>query len=294
MKVIFSIILIILFVNLAHSTTQIEDQFKRELNSLNEDLKQEILYGDLSLFSQGNSFKKKLKKVKISATLFKGRKFSQMVIKSFSHTIRGLKQIQKSSHSVLDMTFNNGLSGREMIVAALDSDNNKKILDIYSQKKAFLQSLGQTRNLNEKALDLTLDEIEDDEDFNFLKIESPNNYVSNDPVFSFLKDKCRPAFGEEDFFLLLFGFNRCTTQKYRIDRYTVGLGYLNAPNGFSYVTGVKIGKKGFMGIGARVQIGVNYAGGIGVFLGNGLIFTLDLERAYGLYAGATYFRLKPR
>ena len=43
-----------------------------------------------------------------------------------------------------------------------------------------------------------------------------------------------------------------------------------------------------------LQIGVNYAGGIGVFLGNGLIFSLDLERAYGLYAGATYFRLKPR
>jgi hypothetical protein len=284
----------IFIVNIGHSSTQIEDQFKRDLLSLNEDLKQEILYGDLSLLSQGTSFKKKLKMVKASATQFKGRKFAQMVKKSFSHTIRGLKELQKSYHSILDMTFNNGLSGREMIVAALDPDNNKKILDIYSQKKAWLQSLGQTTNLHEKALDLTLVEIDDDEDFNFLKIEASQNYVLNDPVFSFLKDKCTPAFGEEDFFLLLFGFNRCTTQKYRIDRYTVGLGYLNAPNGFSYVTGLKIGKKGFMGIGARVQIGVNYAGGIGVFLGNGLIFSLDLERAYGLYAGATYFRLKPR
>ena len=171
MKVIFSIILMIFIVNTGHSSTQVEDQFKRDLLSLNEDLKQEVLYGDLSLLSQGTSFKKKLKMVKASATQFKGRKFSQMVLKSFSHTIRGLKELQKSYHSILDMTFNNGLSGREMIVAALDPDNNKKILDIYSQKKAWLQSLGQTTNLHEKALDLTLVEIEDDEDFNFDEIE---------------------------------------------------------------------------------------------------------------------------
>jgi hypothetical protein len=57
------------------------------------------------------------------------------------------------------------------------------------------------------------------------------------------------------------------------------------------MTGLKIGKKGFKGIGIRVQVGASYAGGIGIFIGNGLILSLDLEKAYGIFAGVTYINL---
>lgn len=294
MKFISLIVLLILVCPLALAGISIEKRYEDAFESLNQDIQTELLYGDLSQSSVRRSLRAKIGQVASLARQVGGRKHSRMVKMSFERTIQGLRKMNKNYREALDMTYANGLTGREMIIEALSPENNRKILQIYQEKKESLSSVYQGKQLRSKALEVTLEEIENEQQFNFLKVAPLETYVLKDPLFSFLNEKCVPAFGEEDLFVLLFGFNRCWSQKYRIDRYTVGLGYYNARSGFSYVTGLKIGKKDFYGVGAKVLIGVKYAGGIGVFLGNGLMFSLDLEQGYGIYAGATYINIKPK
>jgi hypothetical protein len=192
------------------------------------------------------------------------------------------------------MVYPNGMSGREIVLEATDLENNKKIIKIYDHYKSALASSYKGSELKNRAMDLTLEEVSQNKDFNFLNLGVQKNFVLKDPVFSFIQDKCTPRFGEEDFFLLLFGMNRCFTNTHVVNRYSVGAGYYNATSGYSYVTGLKIGRKSFYGVGATVKLGVHYAGGIGVVIGNGLLITLDLEKSYGIYAGGTYLNLKAK
>lgn len=293
MKSILLLVLFSLVSPFAHSATPAaEKAYQTAFESLNQDIQQELLYGDLTNKSVVRSLKAKINQLAPLAKQVGGRKHSLMVVMSFHQTLNALAKMNKNYRAALDMTYANGLTGREIILEASNPITNAKILKIYQEKKESLSSLYSDRKLQARALDLTLAEIENDPDFAFLKMEPSDNYVQKSGTFSFLKEKCVPDFGEEDFFLLLFGFNRCHTPNYRVDRYTVGLGYYYAYSGYAYVTGLKIGKKNFYGVGAKVQIGVIYGGGIGIFLGNGLMLSLDLEKAYGIYAGATYINLK--
>lgn len=294
MKSFLIIIVFSLITRLVHSSTPIEKTYQNAFEALNQEIKQELLYGDLSQKSVKRSLQARIKKLAPLAQKLGGRKYKYMVVMSFEKTLFALAALNKNYRTALEMSYANGLTGREIILAAMDPENNRKIVALYNLKKDSLQTTYSGKELRSRAMDLTLEEIEHEQDFAFLKVEPIENYVMKDSLFGFIKDKCTSRFGEEDFHLLVFGFNRCFTEKYRIDRWTVGPGFYNASAGYSYVTGLKIGKKGFKGVGVRVQVGVKYAGGIGVFIGNGLMLSLDLETGYGLYAGATYFNLMPK
>lgn len=292
MKSILIIIVFSLITRLAHSATSLEIAYQDKFEELNQEIKQELIYGDLSNNSVKYSLNAKINKLATLALKMGGRNQKRLVIASFEKTVNALSSLNKSHKKALDFTYANGLTGREIISEAMDSENNQRIIGIYNQNKDSLKNLYSGRNLRIKAMDLTIEELDHDKSFAFLKMDRPQNFVMNDSAFSFIKEKCIPAFGEEDFHLLIFGFNRCHSEKYRIDRWTVGPGFYNATSGYSYVTGLKIGKKSFKGIGVRVQAGYKKGYGIGVFIGNGLMLTLDLDQAYGLYGGATYFNLK--
>lgn len=292
MKSILIIIVFSLITRLAQSSTQLEISYQDKFEELNQEIKQELIYGDLSNHSVKNSLRTKINRLAPLAQKIGGRKHRRLVITSFEKTLQALSDMNKSYLKALDFTYANGLTGREIIIEALDPENNRRIVAVYNQNKDSLKNYFSGKKLRIKAMDLTIAELDHDQSFAFLKMDRPENFVMNDSAFSFLKEKCIPAFGEEDFHLLIFGFNRCNSEKYRIDRWTVGPGFYNATSGYSYVTGLKIGNKGFKGIGVRVQAGFKKGYGIGVFIGNGLLLTLDLEQAYGLYGGATYFNLK--
>jgi hypothetical protein len=281
-------------INLAHSATLLETNYQNQFEAINQEIKHELLFGDLSKKSVKRSLQAKIKKIAPLARKIGGLKYKIMVVMSFEKTLLALSTMNKNYKTALDMSYANGLTGREIILAALDADNNKKIVEIYNQNKVSLGPTYSGKELRTRAMDLTLEQLDHDQNFAFLQIAPVENYVMKDGMFNFIKDKCTSRFGEEDFFLLIFGFNRCFTEKYRVDRWTVGAGFFSASKGYSYVTGLKIGKKGFKGVGVRVKVGVKYAGGIGVFIGNGLMLSLDLESSYGLYAGATYFNLMPK
>jgi hypothetical protein len=292
MKPLILAILFALMSTLAIGATSSEKiQYQNAFENLNREIQHELLYGDLTQRSVRKNLRSKIKTIKPLARKVGGRRHSLMVVMSFNQTLNSLVRMNKKYREALDMTYENGLTGREIIVKATDPENNRRILEIYEAKKATLTAFS-NHDLRSFALDLTLQEIENIPDFDFLKITPQRNYVMQDKTFTFFADKCIPARGEEDLFVLLFGYNQCTTPKYKINRFTVGLGYYNANSGFAYVTGLKIGKKNFHGVGAKVQFGIFYGGGIGVFLGNGLILSLDLEKGYGVYAGATYMNVK--
>jgi hypothetical protein len=277
--------------HMAHSST-LEKAYETEFESLNQEIKHELLYGNLASPSLQKSLQLRIKKLGSLALEQGGLKHKLMITMTLKKTVKALTSLNSNYREALDVVYANGLTGREIIIEALDPENNRKIVEIYNQKKESLRSTLSGRNLKIKAMDLTMAEVEHNQEFAFLNMEPVENYVLKDNVFSFIKEKCVPKFGEENFHLLVFGYNRCLTDKYRVDRYTIGPGFYNADSGYTWVTGLKIGKKSFRGIGVRIQAGIKLGYGIGVFIGNGLMLSLDLEKtAYGLYAGATYFVL---
>jgi hypothetical protein len=274
LKIFGFLILILSFSALASQDKKI---YEHNFESLNNDLLQELLYGDVA--KEKISLYKKINALESQAKSLYGKKFSRLLAKNFKHTVKFLSRLDKTHKEVLDLRFENGLTGREVIVKALDPKSFIKLQSIYEE--------------NQKDLSKTLLEAQASPDFDFLDLKAERNYVLQEQAFNFFASTCQPKFGEEDFFLVLFGFERCESNQYQLDRYTVGLGYINSVSGQSYMTGLKIGKKSFFGVGARVKIGVSYAGGIGVFIGNGLIITVDLDKkTYGLYAGATFAHMK--
>jgi hypothetical protein len=186
------------------------------------------------------------------------------------------------------------MSGKQILQKALNPQINQEIVRIYENKKNSLFFYQQGEKLNEIALQATLEELSKDEKFQFLFLNSPLLKTSKPPLFNFISDRCSPENGEGDFHLLLFGFYRCHGNKFRVDRYTIGPGYYNASTGTTYVQGLRIGRKSFFGVGVNVKIGAYYGAGLGVFVGNGLMLTLDLERTYGVFAGATYLNVRPK
>jgi hypothetical protein len=274
LKIFGFLILILSFSALASQDKKI---YELNFESLNNDLLQELLHGDVA--KEKRSLYKKINALESQARSIYGKKFSRLLAKNFKHTVRFLSRLDKTHKEVLDLRFENGLTGREVIVKALDPKSFIKLQSIYEE--------------NQKDLSKTLLEAQASPDFDFLDLKAERNYVLQEQAFNFFASTCQPKFGEEDFFLVLFGFERCESNQYQLDRYTVGLGYINSVSGQSYMTGLKIGKKSFFGVGARVKIGISYAGGIGVFIGNGLIITVDLDKkTYGLYAGATFAHMK--
>lgn len=274
LKIFGFLILILSFSALASQDKKI---YEHNFESLNNDFLQELLYGDVA--KEKISLYKKINALESQAKSLYGKKFSRLLAKNFKHTVKFLSRLDKTHKEVLDLRFENGLTGREVIVKALDPKSFIKLQSIYEE--------------NQKDLSKTLLEAQASPDFDFLDLKAERNYVLQEQAFNFFASTCQPKFGEEDFFLVLFGFERCESNQYQLDRYTVGLGYINSVSGQSYMTGLKIGKKSFFGVGARVKIGVSYAGGIGVFIGNGLIITVDLDKkTYGLYAGATFAHMK--
>ena len=257
-------------------------------------MQHELLSGDIShpVFQQ--SISRKMDQLMPNAEKVGGKKFQVLLKRNFKQTLRALSRYSKNKKSTLDLVYPNGLTGRQIVLEAINPETNHALVEIYQRHKTLLSLSLTGVELKSLAMAQTMKEIRHDHRFDFLQLKPEKNYVLQDQLFNFIADKCIPAMGEEDFFLLLFGFNRCGTQKYRIDRWTVGAGYYNATSGYSYVTGLKIGKKDFYGVGAGVKIGVSYAGGIGVFIGNGLMFNLDLEKSYGIYAGVTYMNIKPK
>lgn len=280
--------------HLAYSNT-LENTYQNEFESLNREIKHELLFGNLASPAQQKSLHLRVEKLGVLAKQMGGVKHKLMVVRTLQKTIKALSSLNANYREALDMIYANGLSGREIILEALDPENNRKIVEIYNQKKESLKTILTGKELKIMAMDLTMAEVEQNQEFAFLNLAPVENYVLQDGVFNFFKAKCVPHFGEENFHLLVFGYNRCLTEKYRVDRYTIGPGFYNADSGYTWVTGLKIGKKSFRGIGVRIQAGIKLGYGIGVFIGNGLMLSLDLEKtAYGLYAGATYFVLKAK
>jgi hypothetical protein len=274
--------------NLVEASTSIEKSWNKEVEQLNQDIQKELLYGDVSDTRFQNAIFKKINLLRPLADKSGGKR------RNFQKTLRALSHLMKNGSKALDIIYPNGLTGRQIVLEATDPEVNRALKAIYDRHKTLLSSYLSGHALKSKAMTETLLEIQSDPRFDFLNLQPEKNYVLQDQVFNFIADKCLSPMGEEDFYFVLFGFQRCQTQKYRMDRWTVGLGYYNATAGYSYLTGLKIGKKDFYGVGARVKVGVSYAGGIGVFIGNGLMFNLDLEKAYGLYAGVTYINIKPK
>jgi hypothetical protein len=118
--------------------------------------------------------------------------------------------------------------------------------------------------------------------------------LKSQQTFNFLSEKCQPKLGEESFHILIIGYYKCENDKYRFVHWTVGPGYYYANKTSSYITGVKIGKKDFYGIGVRAQVGIKFGIGINVYVGNGLILALDVEDASGVYAGVSYLNIRPK
>jgi len=291
MKSFLTVLVFSLLTNLVHSST-LERTYQNEVEALNQEIQQELLYGDLTTKSVKQSLNAKIKNLSSLALKIGGRKHRRMVVMSFKKTLSALAGLNNSYRMAMEMTYANGLTGREIITQALDPENNRRIMDIYNHKKDFLRSAYSGKKLLTRAMDLTLEELDKEKDFAFLKIEPAANYVMADSTFNFLKEKCVPRFGEESFHILVFGFNRCFSKKYKIDRWTVGPGFFNANKSYSYMTGLKIGKKNLRAIGVRAQVGIKYGGGIGVFIGNGLVLALDIDEGYGIYGGVTYFNLR--
>ena len=291
MKSFLIILVFSLLTNLVHSSTLLEKTYQTEFEILNQEIRHELLNGDLTSRSVKQSLKARIKTLGSIALQIGGRRNRRMVVSGYKKTLAALTSMDETYRAALEMTYANGLTGREIIIEAMDTENNKKIVDIYNQKKDYLRASYHGKELKDRAMDMTLEEVDGNQDFAFLKVEPVANYVLTGKTFNFLKEKCVSKYGEEDFHLLIFGINVCYSDKYKIDRWTVGPGYYYEASGYSYMTGLKIGKKGFKGIGVRVQIGASYAGGIGVFIGNGLILSLDLEKAYGIFAGVTYINL---
>lgn len=292
MKSFLTAVVFILLTNMVHSSTSLEKNYQTEFEALNAEIKQEMLYGDLSSRSVKVSLKARINKLGALALQIGGRKNRRMVVKGFKQTLAALSAMDRTYKTALDMTYENGLTGRSIVIEAMDPENNRRLVEIYNHNKDFLHASYSGKELKNRAMDMTLKEVEQNQEFAFLKVEPVKNYVFKEGVFNFLKEKCVSKYGEEDFHLLIFGLNRCYSEKYIVDRWTVGPGYYYESTGYSYMTGIKIGKNRFRGIGVRAQIGAYYGGGIGIFIGNGLILSLDLEKAYGIFAGVTYFNLK--
>ena len=274
LKIFGLLILVLSFSSIAKSQKEI---YESNFESLNQEIQNEILYGDLS--QKKFPLYKKIRNLATQAEKIHGKKFAGLLAKNFRHTVKALSRLDKSHKEILDLRFENGLTGREVIVKAMDPKSFQQLQALYEE--------------NNKDLAKTISAAQELSDFDFLNLKPERNYVLNEQAFNFFASTCQPKFGGEDFFLALFGFERCESGTYELDRYTVGLGYINSVTGQSYMTGLKIGKKSFFGVGARVKIGVSYAGGLGVFIGNGLIISVDLDKkTYGLYAGATFAHMK--
>ena len=294
MKLILSFLVFLLTTGLTQASVTLEKNFQTKIDSLTREINQELLDGNLARRDVQESLREKIRNIAPLAERVGGKKHKNLVVRSLRKTLRSLSRLDRTHRDVLNMTFENGMTGREIFLEATDPENNRKIVAIYNAKKDLLQKSYTGNELRSRAMDLTLNELNQSKEFDFLKMVPQENYVTSDPLFSFIGQKCTPEYGEEDFFLLLFGIHTCESKKYYIERYTVGLGYYNAWFGNAYVTGLKIGKKAFYGVGATAKIGTYYAGGISVYIGNGLILSLELEKSYGIYAGVTYMTIKPK
>jgi hypothetical protein len=294
MKLMLKALIFLLVTGSIQASVTLEKDFQSKIDFLNQEIRQELLDGNLAQHNVQKSLREKIGNISTLAEKIGGKKHKNLVSRSLRKTLRALSRLDRKYRDVFNITFENGMTGREIFLEATDPENNRKIVAIYNAKKNLLQKSFSGNELRSRAMDLTLIELNQSKEFDFLKMVPQENFVNSDPVFSFIGQKCSPDYGEEDFFLLLFGIHTCESKKYYIERYTVGLGYYNAWFGNSYVTGLKIGRKAFYGVGATAKIGAYYAGGVSVYLGNGLILSLELEKSYGLYAGVTYMTIKPK
>jgi len=139
MKSFLIILFFGLLTNLARSSTSLKKAYQGEFEILNQEIKQELLYGDLSNKSVKESLRARIKKLASLALQIGGRKHRRMVLTSFNKTLFTLASMSKSYQTALDMTYTNGLTGREIVVEALDPENNRRVLEIYTQKKSLLR-----------------------------------------------------------------------------------------------------------------------------------------------------------
>lgn len=240
--------------------------------SFQEEFKHQLLHGDLSDPEVKLNLKKKLRGMR-------GRK----------RALRALESLDRNYHDVLDMSLSHGLSGRQVLAEALDSKNVKLMNEMYASNKDFLRAAYSGKELKRRAFEKTMNELHERPEFQFLFFENTDK-----GLFTIVNEACQSRFGEENFHLLIFGFNRCWSEGFRVDRWTIGPGYYYASQGATRLVGLKIAAKSFKGLGVRVQIGVIEGVGVSVHIGNGFMITMDLDKANGVYAGITYLNMKAR
>ncbi len=265
----------------------------QEFDRLNGEIKELLLNASLGQRTVRKEIRRKIHALGSLAQKIGGRKNKRAITRSYRKALRIMSRFDGKYHEVLMAQFSNGMTGKEILLAALNPMNTKKLDVLYQAKKTELSGTYSGKELGQKAFEAMMTLAREDEDLGFLFFEEQENLVEQKGYATIIDETCLPKFGEESFHLLIFGFNRCTSENYVMDRWTVGPGFYSAAQGSTKVLGVKLEVDYFSGIGLRAQLGAYFGVGISAYVGNGLMITIDTERGYGIYAGASYLSLKP-